>query len=160
MQYNSCHLSNNSIIDAGYRTSAFTPHAPYVLIIDDDYAILSVILLLLETEGYAGLGILDSRKVVSFLEQVHASMETELTTCLPAVILLDLMMPMVSGYDIANFTSKKSWSASIPIIAMTADPALYNKKIMPGAVDLLNKPFQIDVLLAKLARYLTPSVLI
>jgi CheY-like chemotaxis protein len=159
MQYNS-RLGSSHIIEAGYRTPAFTPHKPYVLIVDDDYAILSVILLLLETEDYAGLGILDSRNVISFLEQVHTSMETDAATCLPAVILLDLMMPMVSGHDIAAFTSKKPWSASIPIIAMTADPALYSKKSVPGAVDLLNKPFQIDVLLAKLACYLTPSVLI
>ena len=77
-------------------TSLSIPEEPYVLVVDDDQAILSVVMLLLETEGYTSLGFSDSTKVLPFLEELRRTGQR-----LPTVLLLDLMMPVISGYDIA-----------------------------------------------------------
>ncbi len=155
---NAVHHVEAPIIEAEYTTVGFVAADQYVLVVDDDYAILSVILMLLETEGYAGLGFLQSRKVQPFLEQVRTLDTAEQGMHLPSVILLDLMMPGVSGYDIATWLTHQQWH--IPVIAMSADPALSNADVVYGASDWLGKPFHIDTLLHKVERYLSPSLII
>ncbi len=124
---------------------------PYVLVIDDNPAITSVIMLTLEMEGYTGISISDSKKVLPFLQQIEA----DITKLMPAVILLDLMMPGVSGYDISAQLAQHPHLAHIPIIIMTADCRVRTASAVPGASDLLSKPFPVDDLLTKLERYLS-----
>src|SRR2546422_9560193 len=93
---------------------SFVTNSSYVLVVDDDQAILSVVMLLLETEGYAGVGVSDSQKVIPFLERMGVKHK-------PKLILLDLMMPGISGYDIAHWLSQHEQYATIPIVIMTAD---------------------------------------
>lgn len=124
----------------------FVPDGPYALIVDDDDGILAVVMLLLEMEGYTGLGVSKSLEVVPFLEQAS-------NDHLPCVILLDLMMPVVSGFDIALNLSQHEKLAHIPVIIMTADNRVKDASEITGATDLVNKPFQVQLLLDKLKRY-------
>ena len=126
----------------------FVPASPYALIIDDDDSILSVVMLLLEMEGYAGLGISNSQDVLPFLAQAEQ---------LPSIILLDLMMPVVSGYDIATKLAQDERLARIPVIVMTADSRVQRAGEIAGAIDLVKKPFQVHMLLTKLEPYLVAS---
>ena len=130
--------------------SIAVPDSPYVLVIDDDESILSVVLLLLEMEEHIGLGVADSTKVVPLLEGMDSKH-------FPSVILLDLMMPMVTGYEIAAHLSQHPRYAHIPIVIMTADNRVRGASAVPGAVDWIGKPFQMEDLLAKLERYLLSS---
>lgn len=141
------------IIDEEYDLPAFITNTPYVIVVDDDPAILSVVMLLLETEGYAALGFSDSQKVFPFFEYVK-SMEKTKGLRFPSVILLDLMMPHVSGYDIAAWLSEHEWTSQIPIVIMTADHRIAGANAIPGATDLLSKPFQIHVLISTLEKYM------
>jgi CheY-like chemotaxis protein len=122
---------------------------PYVLTIDDDTLIADVIQSLLEMEGYCGIGISDSLKVLSFLNSLHDS-------SLPSVILLDLMMPGLSGYEIATLLSQDERYRHIPIIVMTADSRVRNCDGIQGAVGFVAKPFRLDPLFDRLKVYLTP----
>jgi CheY-like chemotaxis protein len=122
---------------------------PYVLTVDDDDAIVDVIQFLLETEGYYGFGISDSLKVLSFLDSLNDNL-------LPSVILLDLMMPGLSGYEIASTLSQNERYQHIPIIIMTADSRVQSANGIRGAIDYVAKPFHLDPLLAKLKAYLDP----
>ena len=125
---------------------------PYVLIIDDDPAITSILQYMLEMEGYAALTITDSLKVLPFLQHIEeAGMKY-----FPAVILLDLMMPQLSGYELAAQLTQHPSYAHIPIIIMTADYRVRTVSVVPGAVDLLSKPFPFKVFLSKVKRYLAP----
>jgi len=135
-------------------TSAFAPNGPYILVVDDDQAILSVIMMLLETEGYAAVGFTESKRVLPFLEQA----QRDGTMCLPSVILLDLMMPAISGYEIAARLSRHERYIHIPIIIMTADDKIRGASAVRGATDWLSKPFHIDRLLDKLECYLSPAL--
>ena len=122
---------------------------PYVLIIDDDKLIVDVIQSLLEIEGCNGIGMSDSLKVPAFLHALHNDL-------LPSVILLDLMMPGLSGYEIATLLSQNERYRCIPIIVMTADSRVQDCSGIQGAVDFVTKPFRLDPLLEKLRTYLTP----
>jgi CheY-like chemotaxis protein len=135
-------------LKSAYAASITLPDHPYALVIDDDDAILSVVMLLLESEEFAGVGLSDSQKVLPFLRQVD-------TRHLPSVILLDLMMPIVSGYDIAAQLAQDNRLSRIPIVVMTADNRVRGASAVPGATDWISKPFQINTLLSKLENYLT-----
>ena len=121
---------------------------PYVLVIDDEADIVNVILLLLETEGYYGTGISDSLKVLGYLDSLEMKF-------LPSVILLDFMMPRLSGHEIAITLSQNERYLHIPIIIMTADTRIKSASDVPGALDYVAKPFHIDLLLDKLTSYLS-----
>ncbi len=150
MQYSS---ASATALLAGDRASL--PEAensirtPYVLAVDDDWPIMDVIQCLLETEGYNGIGISDSLKVLSFLNSLNDNL-------LPVVILLDLMMPGLSGYELARILSQNERYKRIPIIVMTADSRVQSFNGIQGAVGFVAKPFRLDSLLAKLKAYLDP----
>jgi CheY-like chemotaxis protein len=137
-----------SVLEKENTISAFIPNIPYILIVDDDDAILTVVMLLLETEGYTGLGFSSSQKVLPFLEQVGPKH-------LPAVILLDLMMPGMSGYEIALQLSQREQYANIPVVIMTADNRVQSASVVPGSADFISKPFQMATLLSKVGHNLT-----
>jgi CheY-like chemotaxis protein len=128
---------------------ACVPDKPYILVVDDDHAILSVVMLLLETEGYISMGFSDSQKVLPFLKELHATGQR-----LPSVVLLDLMMPVVSGYDITAFMATNEWTQHLPVVIMTADHRVTSVHSVPGASDWISKPFRVEVLLNKLEAFI------
>jgi CheY-like chemotaxis protein len=134
--------------EENYAVLPEVPDAAYVLIVDDDEAIISVLMYLLETEHYVGVGLSDSKRVLPFLHQASPQR-------LPSVILLDLMMPNLSGYEIAAQLSKSEEFAQLPVIIMTADSRVHSASVVPGASDWVAKPFQLDSLITKLEYYLT-----
>ena len=63
-------------------------------------------------------------------------------------------MPGVSGYDIARWLSEHEPYNKIPSLVITADARVRDKSDVPGAQDILLKPFQIDALLTIAEHYL------
>ena len=131
---------------------AFVYEKPYVLVVDDEPSILSVILMVLEAEGYNGIGFSNSQKVIPFFEHIVTA-DKQKGLHLPSVMMLDLMMPVVSGYKIAAQLSQKEETAKVPIIVLTADYRVSSASAVPGASDFLSKPFRITTLLAKVEKY-------
>lgn len=128
---------------------AHVPSEPYVIVVDDDASILSVVSFLLDTENYPHMSFSDSSNVIPFLEKIYS-----LNIRLPSLLLLDLMMPALSGYDIAASLAQNSQLSTIPILVMTADHRVKEVSNVPGASDLINKPFHIDALLDKIEHFL------
>ena len=144
-----------SIDDESSITSSIPPaetERPYILAVDDDRSILSMLMSLLATEGYSCVGFAESQWVLPFLQEMGKRGERHL----PALILLDLMMPVVSGYDIAHWLSEHEPYDRIPILVITADARVHDKSDLPGAQDILLKPFQIDALLTLVEHFLAP----
>lgn len=81
-----------------------------VLIIDDDRAVLNALGELLESEGYAVATALDG---VDALNQLRAGLR-------PCVILLDLMMPRMDGWDFRHEQLKDPYLKDLPIVIITA----------------------------------------
>ena len=74
----------------------------------------------------------------------------------PDLILLDIMMPVLDGFDTAKMLKSSSSTVHIPIIFVTAscDPAHKNRAMQLGAVDVIIKPFTSAILLSRIQAFL------
>ncbi|WP_242335366.1 MULTISPECIES: response regulator [Anaeromyxobacter] len=113
---------------------------PLVLVVDDDPDILDAICDILEGEGYR---VARARHGVEALERVEAEK--------PAIILLDLMMPVMDGLAFAQALRERPGRAEIPIVVISAD-GNPQRAASVGAAGYLAKPFDIDALLAQVAQ--------
>ncbi len=112
---------------------------PLVLVVDDDPDILEAIGDILEGEGYR---VSRARHGVEALERVSEER--------PAVILLDLMMPVMDGLSFAQALRERERGKDIPIVVISAD-GNPQRAASIGALAYLAKPFDIDALLAHVA---------
>ena len=75
---------------------------------------------------------------------------------LPSIILLDIMMPDMDGYEVLDIVMHNPALNKIPVIFITAADAQINesKGIMSGAVDYISKPFNPEVVKARVKSHL------
>lgn len=116
-----------------------------VLIVDDNLNNLEV---LSETLNGNGLQISIATDGDSAIEQVPY--------CKPDLILLDVMMPGISGFDTCKILKENPETRNIPVIFMTALGDLENKVkgLSMGAVDYITKPFQYEEVVARVTVHL------
>jgi CheY-like chemotaxis protein len=112
-----------------------------VLVIDDDDGLQESLEALLEMEGYQ---VLLARDGIQALEV--------LKTTRPALILLDLMMPRMNGYELVEQMRQQGYLPGIPIIVLTADVRARQKAAQLGAESFVTKPFELDDLLQQIQR--------
>ncbi len=106
-----------------------------VLVVDDDRAIREMLRVALESAGYLVWTLQDGQHVA----------ETLLTACEPCVVLLDLMMPQVDGYEVCRMLAADARFARHAIVVMTASELTANRCPAP-ARKVLPKPFTLDQL--------------
>jgi len=114
---------------------------PLVLVADDDTTTIFMLRHILEREGYR------VEHVANGLDAVQAA-----TTLLPDLILLDILMPGIDGFDVVRKLREMSVTANIPTIMMTAnarEPADVERGLKLGADDYIYKPFAPQELLAR-----------
>lgn len=123
------------------RVSNVRGHASSVqiLVVDDDPTIRSVLEALLEDEGFTPVMAVNGREAVDIVEEDP-----------PALILMDLMMPIMSGIDAARHLKSKEETAGIPIIAMSAGFVLREAIDELQADSIISKPFDLDALIANI----------
>ena len=109
-----------------------------ILVVDDDQHIAELISLYLMKDGY------DTQEVYDGKQALEA-----VTTYQPNLILLDLMLPGLTGIEICRRVRKFS---NVPIIMLTAKDETMDKVagLDSGADDYLTKPFAIEELLARM----------
>lgn len=73
----------------------------------------------------------------------------------PSMILMDLMVPVMDGFEVIRALKAAEPTAHIPIIAVTAlsRPLDIQHVLHEGAADYLSKPFDLDVLIGLIERY-------
>jgi CheY-like chemotaxis protein len=113
--------------------------APYILVVEDEPDIASVIKETLELDGYEVTTAADGNAV-------HIDAEHR-----PAVILLDLMLPRSDGQDVYRRLRANPVTAHVPIILMSANAPLLRRAAQLGADGYLEKPFDLDTLFATVA---------
>jgi CheY-like chemotaxis protein len=121
------------------------PRSKQVLIVEDDAAIRDELAAILAQEGYEVVTSRDGREA---LEQLHWGLR-------PAVILLDLRMKVMTGWEFRAEQKKDSAVADIPVIAMTTGrwkPEDFN--VFP---EHIAKPIDIPALQEALDRYCEPA---
>jgi CheY-like chemotaxis protein len=114
-----------------------------ILIVEDENPIRDVITEILEDEGYRVVGTTNGLEALTYLRQ-HAR---------PRLILLDLGMPVMTGWEFRAHQQRDPRLADIPVVVMSALPDLYRKAAALNASDCLDKPVNIDTLLGTVARY-------
>lgn len=109
-----------------------------ILIVEDDDGISDFVKLELEHEGFQTLIAKDGREALDFFESFS-----------PDLILLDVMLPKLSGLEVLRRIRK---SSKIPVIMVTARGETYDRVngLDAGADDYLPKPFEIEELLARM----------
>ncbi len=119
-----------------------------VLVVDDDTDIRESISHLLEYEGY---------KVVTASNGAEGFRQLKFTR--PSVILLDLMMPVMDGWQFKSEFDGRLELEGIPIVVVSADGNIAEKSKSIGIQEFLTKPIDIDVLLALVKKYcLKPAI--
>ena len=116
-------------------------HAPGVLIVEDESAIAELIAVNLRHNGFRPTWAMDSE-----------SAQREIDAVLPDLILLDWMLPGVSGLVLAKRWRANPRSKAVPIIMLTArgDEADRVAGLDAGADDYIAKPFSTKELLARI----------
>lgn len=111
-----------------------------ILVVDDDPQILHFVSLALEDEGYRVLCASD-QEALARAQEVR-----------PAVILLDVAMPVLDGAEVSRRLRQDAGTRAIPIVAMSAN---HSRRDSPGmlADDWLAKPFELDQLYQIVARW-------
>lgn len=109
-----------------------------VLIVDDDRSIREAMGELLADEGYnvgqAGNG----QEAIEYLRQKTAS---------PCLILLDLNMPVMTGWEFRRIQKQDPELSDIPVVVFSADRSLTQGTTGLDAASYLQKPLDIDLLL-------------
>jgi CheY-like chemotaxis protein len=114
-----------------------------ILVVDDDADIRESLVEILQGEGYTVSAATNGREG---LEQL-AAMEG------PCLVLLDLMMPVMNGYEVLAQLRANPATRAIPVLILTA-----SRTEMPeGATHLLRKPFELGELLSVVETHCPPG---
>jgi CheY-like chemotaxis protein len=112
-----------------------------VLVVDDDPDILEALSEILEAEGFEIRRARNGKEALDRLEPDP-----------PNLILLDLMMPVMDGWEFAQRMRQRPRVSGIPIIVLSADRNVSNKATEIGAMGHLAKPFELNDLLDMVRR--------
>ncbi len=117
-----------------------------ILVADDDPDILSIVSMSLETQGYTVHKATNGREAVDLARQHH-----------PDLILMDMMMPVVSGYEAVGELKADASTRDIVIVGLSAKAMATD---MERATDVgidgyITKPFRIAQVLSVVESYLT-----
>ncbi|MBC8228099.1 fused response regulator/phosphatase [bacterium] len=127
-----------------------------IIVVDDELDILDFIQLSLEADGFEVI-------TASSGQEALAKIEREL----PDLILLDIMMPQMNGYEVMNILKADKLTRNIPVIMLTALTQVDDKikGLNIGADDYITKPFDLRELTARVnailkrerkAKYINP----
>jgi len=116
-----------------------------ILIVEDELDLADLLLFHLEREGYACRRVEDGERALA-----------EAYRQPPNLIILDRMLPKVSGDEVAMRLKRDPRTAQIPIIMLTAKAADEDELVgfALGSDDYIRKPFSIKLLLARVAAVL------
>jgi CheY-like chemotaxis protein len=118
---------------------------PQILVVEDDDAIRGLVSDLLRDDGY------EVRQAANGLEALEQVRQVR-----PDLIVLDLMMPIMDGWEFVEECRRKPCCQEVPIVVTSAShdlPRTAEKLKSLGVRTCLAKPFDLDGLLALVERY-------
>jgi CheY-like chemotaxis protein len=123
-----------------------------VLVAEDSAAVRNILAFLLRGRGYAVIECADGREA---LERICADR--------PDAVILDVMMPGMTGFDVCQALKSDPATHAIPIMILTSVTQGTGKsdehwKALSGADDFMTKPFKAVDILERIARMVAQSV--
>lgn len=113
----------------------------HILVIDDVADNIFLVQLILETKGYKVSTANSGKAALNLLETIRLK---------PDLIILDLMMPVMNGYEVINHLRNHHELAHICVFLMTANTEVsYQKAKKAGADEILYKPIDIEQFVTK-----------
>ena len=102
-----------------------------ILVADDDVEVQEIVQSILTKEGYEVSVAKDGNEAVNLARQVK-----------PDLILLDYLMPGLSGLEVCQALKGDKETSSIPVLMVTAHPMEKERSLQAGAVDFIVKPVE------------------
>ena len=126
-----------------------TPRSPLVMVVDDSLTVRRVMQRLLQREGYRVVLAKDGLDAIDKLAGER-----------PAVLLSDIEMPRMDGFDLVRNVRADERLAALPVIMITSRIASKHRELAAtlGVEHYLGKPFAEDELLALVARHAVSDV--
>ena len=115
-----------------------------ILIVEDQPEIRALIAEILEDEGYRVASVTNGMEALTYLRGQAER---------PRLILLDLGMPVMTGWEFREEQQRDPKIAQIPVIVMSALPDLNRRAAALKVADCLDKPIDINTLLGMAARH-------
>jgi signal transduction histidine kinase len=117
-----------------------------ILVVDDTPENLRLLSTMLIQRGYAPRCVINGQMALRACNS-HP----------PDLILLDIMMPEMNGYEVCQHLKSESKTREIPVIFISAKDEVFDKvnAFAVGAVDYISKPFQFEEVLARIESHLT-----
>lgn len=117
----------------------------HILVVDDTPANLRLLVHILREKGYQVRAVPNGELALSAAQGLP-----------PDLILLDIMMPKMDGYEVCQRLKENELTKDIPIIFISAVYEMLDKTkaFAVGGVDFISKPFQIEEVLARIENQL------
>ncbi len=112
-----------------------------VMVVEDDACIREMVIQVLAGEGFTAVGARNGEEALHHLREEHVD---------PALILLDLMMPVMNGWQFRAEQLEDPALARIPVVVMSA-----SGETGVSFDEHVDKPFDIEVLLDMVSRFAT-----
>lgn len=111
-----------------------------ILVVDDEPHIIELVKFNLETTGFKVLEASDGQKAIEIIKSKK-----------PDLVLLDLMLPIIDGFEVCRILRKNEKTREIPVIMLTAKSEEVDKILgfEVGADDYITKPFSTRELVAR-----------
>lgn len=118
-----------------------------VLVVDDHQDAINILTMILKKGGYESVA---ARDGVEALQKINEES--------PDLVLLDVMMPKMDGYEVCQAVKADPLHRDIPILMLSAkiDPASKERGRELGAADYITKPINPTEILKKIKEYLDP----
>ncbi|MDJ1173272.1 response regulator [Roseofilum capinflatum] len=131
-------------------TQHLSPPKPDILVVDDTPENLRLLVKILRENAYKVRPVPNGNLALSAIEASP-----------PDLILLDIMMPGINGYELCEKLKSNPKTQSIPIVFITAMNEVFDKVkgFHLGAVDYITKPFEIDEVLVRVKTHLDNNFL-
>lgn len=116
-----------------------------ILVVDDDPDAIEIVRTYLEAKGYHVTAAENGLEALAKLEEVH-----------PALVLLDVMMPEMDGWEVARTIKNHPEFSDVRVVMLTARSDFTDKQegLRAGADDYIVKPIRLDELGQKVERNL------
>ena len=118
-----------------------------ILVAEDDLLIGELVMLHLNAAGHQTAWVKSGRDVMSRVYAIR-----------PRLLVLDIGLPVVSGFDILAEIRRQPVFAKLPILVLTARhaPGDVKRALTLGASDYVAKPFEVGLLMKRVERLLAP----
>ena len=116
-----------------------------ILLVDDEQDLVDTVKLKLEFEGYEVMACYEGQDCLDKVGKIK-----------PDIILLDVMMPRLNGYEVCRKLKEDPQTQHIPVIMLTAKVQKLDQELgaKSGANAYITKPFEFEDLLETLKKYL------